>query len=344
MTTLATEDRSPVKLKDIPQVLIDAVLSIEDRKFYEHHGVDWAGTIRALFKNVDAGGIAQGGSTITEQLVKNTFSVNRKRDLTDQGARGGPRDRAREAAHEEPDPRGLPEPRVLRERRVRRRGRGRALLPGHDAGQARPRPVGAARRARPGAGGPRTRSSIPAPPPAGAARCSTRWSRTSKITAPRPPRPRSRCRCRRRSATRTRRRATTTSTRSSNVLLNDDPNVSGRSGRGARRDPAGAADAVYRGGLKIYTTYDPTLQFEAHVGDAPACPPKHAVHRVARRDRQRRRRRARDRERARVRAEPVRPRDRWSRASGRLVVQGDHARGRARPRLLAERHRVDRAA
>ena len=82
MATLATEDRSPVKLKDIPQILINAVISIEDRKFYEHHGVDWAGTTRALFKNVDAGGISQGGSTITQQLVKNTFSVNRKRDLT----------------------------------------------------------------------------------------------------------------------------------------------------------------------------------------------------------------------------------------------------------------------
>ena len=82
MSTLATEDRSPVKLKDVPQILIDAVISIEDRKFYEHHGVDWAGTTRALFKNVDAGGVTQGGSTITQQLVKNALSVNRKRDLT----------------------------------------------------------------------------------------------------------------------------------------------------------------------------------------------------------------------------------------------------------------------
>ena len=57
------------------------MISTEDRKFYEHHGVDWAGTVRALFKNVDAGGIAQGGSTITQQLVKNTLSLNRKRDL-----------------------------------------------------------------------------------------------------------------------------------------------------------------------------------------------------------------------------------------------------------------------
>lgn len=82
MATFATEDRSPVKLKAIPLVMQNAVISIEDRKFYEHHGVDWAGTMRALFKNVDAGGISQGGSTITQQLVKNTFSIGRKRDLT----------------------------------------------------------------------------------------------------------------------------------------------------------------------------------------------------------------------------------------------------------------------
>src|SRR5262245_13359029 len=81
MASFATQDRSPVKLKNVPPVLIDAVLSIEDRKFYEHHGVDMAGTIRALFKNVDAGTISQGGSTITQQLVKNVFGVNRKRDI-----------------------------------------------------------------------------------------------------------------------------------------------------------------------------------------------------------------------------------------------------------------------
>jgi penicillin-binding protein 1A len=79
--TFALQDRAPVPLSAIPQVLIDAVISTEDRKFYEHHGVDIAGTIRAAFKNVDAGGISQGGSTITQQLVKNTLTVNMKRDV-----------------------------------------------------------------------------------------------------------------------------------------------------------------------------------------------------------------------------------------------------------------------
>jgi penicillin-binding protein 1A len=81
MTTLFTEDRSPVPLEQVPRSLVDAVIAIEDRRFYEHNGVDYGGIFRALFKNVDVGGIAQGGSTITQQLVKNTMSTNRERDV-----------------------------------------------------------------------------------------------------------------------------------------------------------------------------------------------------------------------------------------------------------------------
>jgi len=83
MTTLFDNnaDRAPVKLQNVPQELINAVLAIEDRKFYEHSGVDWAGTFRALFRNVDSGSIEQGASTITEQLVKNTLTKGLKRDL-----------------------------------------------------------------------------------------------------------------------------------------------------------------------------------------------------------------------------------------------------------------------
>jgi membrane peptidoglycan carboxypeptidase len=79
MTTLYNEDRAPVSLKSVPQVVIDAVLAIEDRKFYEHHGVDYAGAFRAFFKNVNSGAIEQGGSTITEQLIKNTLDRNVKK-------------------------------------------------------------------------------------------------------------------------------------------------------------------------------------------------------------------------------------------------------------------------
>jgi membrane peptidoglycan carboxypeptidase len=69
-----------VKLSAVPKQLINAVIAIEDRRFYEHNGVDLAGTFRALTRNVDAGKIEQGGSTITEQLVKNALSLGKKRD------------------------------------------------------------------------------------------------------------------------------------------------------------------------------------------------------------------------------------------------------------------------
>jgi penicillin-binding protein 1A len=82
MTTLfVEEDRQPITLADVPPHLIDAVLAIEDRRFYEHDGVDYEGTLRALFENIDAGEIEQGGSTITQQLVKNTMGDPKKRDL-----------------------------------------------------------------------------------------------------------------------------------------------------------------------------------------------------------------------------------------------------------------------
>ena len=71
----------PITLADVPQHLIDAVLAIEDRRFYEHDGVDYEGTTRALFQNLDAGEVEQGGSTVTQQLVKNTMGDPEKRDL-----------------------------------------------------------------------------------------------------------------------------------------------------------------------------------------------------------------------------------------------------------------------
>jgi len=81
MTTLFNVDRAPVKLADVPKQLTQAVIAIEDRRFYQHNGVDWAGTFRALFRNVNAGTVEQGASTITEQLVKNTLTKGLKRDL-----------------------------------------------------------------------------------------------------------------------------------------------------------------------------------------------------------------------------------------------------------------------
>lgn len=67
------EDRVWVNLEDIPQCVQDALISIEDERFYEHNGVDWKRTFAAFLNEyvVDLWGNTQGGSTITQQLVKN---------------------------------------------------------------------------------------------------------------------------------------------------------------------------------------------------------------------------------------------------------------------------------
>jgi len=59
--------------EDIPPHVINAVIAIEDQRFYKHPGVDYIGIFRALFRNVKAGEIVEGGSTITQQLTKNVF-------------------------------------------------------------------------------------------------------------------------------------------------------------------------------------------------------------------------------------------------------------------------------
>jgi penicillin-binding protein 1A len=63
----------PVKVKDLPPHLVKAFLSIEDRRFYSHWGVDPRSIGRALWSNSFGGGMTQGGSTITQQLAKFTF-------------------------------------------------------------------------------------------------------------------------------------------------------------------------------------------------------------------------------------------------------------------------------
>ena len=68
------ERRAFVKIEDVPQDLKNAVLAIEDRRFYQHHGIDTTGIMRAIKDNVLGIG-HEGGSTITMQVAKNFFSV-----------------------------------------------------------------------------------------------------------------------------------------------------------------------------------------------------------------------------------------------------------------------------
>ncbi|WP_257824101.1 penicillin-binding protein 1A [Aggregatibacter actinomycetemcomitans] len=70
--------RIPVKLADIPEKLIQAVLATEDSRFYEHHGLDPIGIGRALMVAVTKGGASQGASTITQQLARNFFLTPEK--------------------------------------------------------------------------------------------------------------------------------------------------------------------------------------------------------------------------------------------------------------------------
>jgi membrane peptidoglycan carboxypeptidase len=72
------ETTRPVAPEDIPQVLKDAVIAAEDRRFYDHGGVDIVGTIRALWTDLRTGRAAQGGSTITQQYVKNAYVGNER--------------------------------------------------------------------------------------------------------------------------------------------------------------------------------------------------------------------------------------------------------------------------
>lgn len=67
-----------LELSDFPDVLIKAVLSTEDRRFYQHFGIDLLGTFRALTANARADGVVQGGSSITQQLAKNLFLTNER--------------------------------------------------------------------------------------------------------------------------------------------------------------------------------------------------------------------------------------------------------------------------
>jgi len=75
------KDLELISLKDCPQNLIDAVLCVEDRRFFQHSGVDIRSLSRALIADLFNRRIAEGGSTITQQLVKNIF-LTRDRTLT----------------------------------------------------------------------------------------------------------------------------------------------------------------------------------------------------------------------------------------------------------------------
>src|SRR5207302_8184299 len=72
------ENRETIPYDQLPRDLLSAVVAAEDSKFYQHHGYDLFGIIRATLKNLLAGHVRQGGSTITQQLARNSFALKEK--------------------------------------------------------------------------------------------------------------------------------------------------------------------------------------------------------------------------------------------------------------------------
>ncbi len=80
IASIGEQRRIPVRYNEIPPKLVQAFLAAEDDRFFRHHGVDWQGIVRAALANARAGGVRQGGSTITMQVARGVF-LSPKRDM-----------------------------------------------------------------------------------------------------------------------------------------------------------------------------------------------------------------------------------------------------------------------
>lgn len=78
LATVSEENREFLPIEEIPVNLKNAIVAIEDADFYHHAGVDPRGILRAAWKNVSAGQVRQGGSTITQQLARNAYDLRRR--------------------------------------------------------------------------------------------------------------------------------------------------------------------------------------------------------------------------------------------------------------------------
>ncbi|MDP9064320.1 MAG: penicillin-binding protein 1A [Pseudomonadota bacterium] len=78
IASIGDQRRIPVRYEQLPPQLIQAFLATEDDRFFQHHGVDWQGILRAALANLKAGGIRQGASTITMQVARDMFLTPRR--------------------------------------------------------------------------------------------------------------------------------------------------------------------------------------------------------------------------------------------------------------------------
>ena len=127
ISALYQEHRMPVTLEEMSEPLQDAVLATEDRRFYEHNGVDLRRIVGSMVANLRRGRIVQGASTITQQFVRAAF-LDRSRTYGRKVPRSLARASARREVRQEGDSAGLPEPRVFRRGLLRRAGRVARLL------------------------------------------------------------------------------------------------------------------------------------------------------------------------------------------------------------------------
>ena len=119
------EARAPVSIERIPKQLQLATVAIEDQRFYEHGGIDPEGIARAALKNLEAGKTVEGGSTITQQLVRNLCIRNPKRNLERKIIEAQLAIEYAERHSRRGNPRPVPQHRLLRDGRRRDRDRRR---------------------------------------------------------------------------------------------------------------------------------------------------------------------------------------------------------------------------
>jgi len=136
IATVYAENREEVPWDAVSEYIKQATIAGEDRRFYDHNGVDLQSIIRAGLGNLTSGGIESGASTLTMQLVKNIFitealkadTIEERDALIAQAQRGQARDRPRKELHERRDSSRLPEHRRFRRQHLRHSGRGAAVL------------------------------------------------------------------------------------------------------------------------------------------------------------------------------------------------------------------------